>query len=194
MGGCVSLSDLASVGNFISSVAVVASLVFLYFQVRQVGEQVKLAEKSARAVIAQERLNRISSIQMQAAEEPSLADASFRGMAGAELTPTQFNQFRAFAVARFLNSEDSYFQHKNGLLSDEAFATFERTFAAALRQPGVRVMWKRARDGFEPEFVAYTDRIMTQQPVVPPGDAFTQWKADLVAELAAAKPDQGAQP
>ncbi|HUO89215.1 MAG TPA: hypothetical protein VMU08_08570 [Rhizomicrobium sp.] len=181
----MTLADIASLSSAISGIAVVASLAFLYFQVRQVGEQVKLAERSARAIIAQERVNRISGIQMQAAEEPSLADAAFKGMAGAELTPTQFNQFRAYTLARFLNSEDSYFQHKNGLLSDEAFATFERTFVAAFRQPGVRVLWKWTRTGFDPEFVAFTDRIMAREPVVPPGDDFARWKADLAAERAA---------
>jgi len=181
----MTLTDFASISSAISGIAVVASLVFLYFQVRQVGEQVKLAEKSARAIIAQERVNRISGIQMQAAAEPSLADASFNGMAGAELTPTQFNQFRAYTVARFLNSEDSYFRHKNGLLSDEAFATFERTFDSAFRSPGVRVMWKKTRAGFDPEFVAFTDGILARTPLVPAGDDFAQWKADLAAESAA---------
>jgi hypothetical protein len=39
----MSLSDLAALGSFVSGLGVLVSLVFLYFQLRQIGVQVKQA-------------------------------------------------------------------------------------------------------------------------------------------------------
>jgi hypothetical protein len=47
----MSLSDLAALGSFVSGVAVLVSLVFLYFQLRQVGAQVQQAERNQQAMI-----------------------------------------------------------------------------------------------------------------------------------------------
>lgn len=49
----MSLSDLAALGSFISGLGVLVSLVFLYFQLRQIGVQVKQTEKNQRALISQ---------------------------------------------------------------------------------------------------------------------------------------------
>jgi len=182
----MSLSDLASIGSFVSAVAVLVSLLLLYFQLVQVAAQVKLAEKSQRAAIQQERTARISDNQMRVTE-PSLSEAVDKGMTGAtDMTKLQFNQFRAYSVARLLIAEDTFYQHKNGLLSDEAFATFEKTFAGAFRSPGVRVLWKWVRGAFNSEFVAFTDRIMAETPLAQSVDDLARWNADLTAERALA--------
>jgi len=155
----MSLSDMASIGSFVSAIAVLISLLLLYFQLVQLSAQVKLAEKSQRAAIQQERSARISDIQMRITD-PVLSEAVDKGMAGdSDMTRLQVSQFRSYSQARFGISEDTFYQHKNGLLSDEAFATFEKTYAGAFRFPGPRVAWKWVRGGFNAEFVAFTDRI-----------------------------------
>ena len=50
------LNDLASIGSFTSGVAVLISLVFLCFQLRQVNAQVVLAEKN-QPLVRQGRTN-----------------------------------------------------------------------------------------------------------------------------------------
>jgi hypothetical protein len=49
----MSLSALAEIGSFISGVAILSSLIFLYFQLRQINHQVKQAEKNQRSAIRQ---------------------------------------------------------------------------------------------------------------------------------------------
>ena len=49
----MSLSELAEIGSFISGVAVLTSLIFLYFQLRQINQQVKQAEKNQQSAIRQ---------------------------------------------------------------------------------------------------------------------------------------------
>ncbi|MBV9903106.1 MAG: hypothetical protein JO346_00850 [Alphaproteobacteria bacterium] len=184
----MTLSDLAALGSFVSGVAVLVSLVFLYFQLRQVSAQVAHTEKNSRAVVAQERTSRIVDIQMQIAAEPSLAEALEKGLAGdTTITTTQFTQFQFYGLARFLNSEDSYFQHRNGLLNTESFATFERTIRVAYRAPGLRALWKSAKVRYDPEYVAFVDRVVAGIEAEPPFDQFARWKADLAAGRASAE-------
>jgi hypothetical protein len=74
----MSLSQLAEIGSFTSGVAILASLIFLYFQLRQINQQVKQAEKNQQSAIRQGRASRSVSIVLTGIE-PSLADAFVKG-------------------------------------------------------------------------------------------------------------------
>jgi hypothetical protein len=183
----MSLSDLASLGSFTSGVAVLISLVFLYFQLRQVNAQVRQAERNQQAAIQQERSGRVSDITLWAVAPPYV-EAFMKGMAGApDMTETELAQFQAYAFARITISEDTFLQHKNGQLNDEAFAGFTRMYAGAFRSPGVRVMWKWVKGAYNPTFVAFTDDLIAQTSIGGPPPAVARWKADL-AEVSSAAP------
>src|SRR5215472_7715408 len=97
----MSLSDLASLGSFVSGVAVLISLIFLYFQVRQANQLVRQAEKNQQATIRLERTSRAVAISM-GASEPSLADAAHKALTGAkDISSTQIMQFGRLAHALF---------------------------------------------------------------------------------------------
>jgi hypothetical protein len=86
----MTLSDLAALGSFVSGVAVMVSLVFLYFQVRQVNLQVRQAERNQRATIAQVRAGRsVEAILTQT--DASVAAAFRRGPTEAPPTSQQPN-------------------------------------------------------------------------------------------------------
>jgi hypothetical protein len=91
----MSLSELAEMGSFISGVAILSSLVFLYFQLRQINQQVKQAEKNQQSAIRQGRATRTVDIVLTGTE-PSLADAFVKGTFGDEdISLTQLSQFVA---------------------------------------------------------------------------------------------------
>jgi len=178
----MTLSDLASIGSFISGLAVLVSLVFLYFQLRQVGTQVQQAERNQQASIRQGRATRVVAMNL-AATEPSLADALAKVVAGATgMTNTQLTQYGAFCRATFLNGEDSFFQHKDGLLSDASFASYTGGMLATFSLPGFRVQWKYQRGIFASEYVAFMDKLVVEAPKVPLVDRVAQWNADISAE------------
>ena len=54
----MSLSQLAEIGSFISGVAILSSLIFLCFQLRQINQQVKQAEKNQQSAIRQGQATR----------------------------------------------------------------------------------------------------------------------------------------
>src|SRR5215470_214537 len=117
----MSLSDLASLGSFVSGIAVLASLVFLYFQLRQVKEQVKQAERNQKALVQQSRAAR-SSDHFERIADVTNVTAYYKGLFGSpDLTVTEGRQFFAFFCSTIYQFEDVFFQHRQGVLAEESF-------------------------------------------------------------------------
>lgn len=171
----MSLSDLASIGSLISSIAVLISLIYLALQVRQ-------AEKNQQASIRQGRATRAVDIIL-AAGEPSVAQALPKGVAGdAGITPAEFGQFSAIYGAFLASAEDTYLQYKEGLLSEAVFASFSASWRQTLANPGVRALWTLRRLGFESGFAAFMDRLMAEAPKAVPTDFLAAWKTQVAEE------------
>ena len=172
----MTLSDFASICGAISAIAVVFSLIYLARQVRE-------ARAHQQAVIRTERANRMVAANT-AAQDPCMAVAIAKGVQGAaDITDTQYLQFAHFCRASFYNAEDTYFQHKVGLISDEAFASFIASVQGwAARAPGMRAAWKQFRGLFVREFAEWMDRTLAGAPIAPPLDLFVQWRAFIDAE------------
>ncbi|MBV9045307.1 MAG: hypothetical protein JO348_12245 [Alphaproteobacteria bacterium] len=186
----MTLNDLASLGSFVSGVAVLVSLVFLYFQLRQVTQQIQQAERNQQAGIRQGRTNRLVDIVLAGAD-PSLANAAHKAMAGDDsLTETELYQFRSYARAQFYHAEDSFYQHQNGLLTEEAFDTFIASWRGLMAMPGFRVQWRRNRASFQGDFRSYMDKLLATTSPIAGGNDLEAWKAETRAEKAAAQTAQ----
>jgi hypothetical protein len=182
----MSLSDLASLGSFVSGLAVLASLVFLFFQMRQMSEQVRQSERNQQALIRQGVRTRAVDLNLARAE-PSAADAVAKGYAGAEdITRTQYEQYSAFALAYLVHIEDAFFQHQEGLLIDSAFSTVRGGLKNRLSTPGFRQYWKDSSDTYPAAFVKFVDEVMSGTPLILHSHRFDHWRAGLAAMRAGA--------
>ena len=184
----MTLSDLASMGSFVSGLAVLISLVFLYFQLRQVHAQAQQAERTQQATIRHTRAARIVDIALASAE-PSWADAVRKGTSGdVDLSATQLFQFTNYMIARLSNAEDAFYQHREGAFDKAAFDRFVIRMKMMLNAAGMRAVYKRTRANFGGEFIAFMDKLVAEVSVAPTVDALAQWKADIAAERSAAAP------
>jgi len=173
----MSLADLASIGSFISGLAVLISLVYVGVQVRQ-------AKLHQQAAIRLGRADRIVNMCF-AAGDPAIADAVAKGYSGAEdITETQLTQYHYLARGLFYHCEEEFFQHKEGLANDAYYASFVAGTSQIIREPGLRVQWKLQRAGFLPEFVTFMDRLMEENSVISHPDALAAWKSAVAAEKA----------
>ena len=183
----MSLSELAEIGNFISGVAILSSLIFLYVQLRQIKHPVKQAEKNQQSAIRQGRATRTVGIVLTGAK-PSLADAFVKGNSGMEdISLTQLAQYGAVCRATFIASEDTFYQHKDGLLDEAIFTGFVAGMKGSLRNPGYRAQWKSARRNYGIEYVEFMDKLITETLVIPPTDVLARWRTDIAAEKAMAR-------
>jgi hypothetical protein len=181
----MSLSDLAALGSFVSGFAVLVSLVFLYFQLRQISAQVLQGERNQQASIRAIRVSRIIDIFLALAE-PSIADAVSKVGAGSpDVSDSQIRQFNFYCSARFRNAEDSFYQYREGLLNQVAFDSLVLGLHDSFEQPGMRAFYKRSRRIFGKEFAEFLDNLLAQTPVARGGDPAADWRTAVAAELAA---------
>jgi hypothetical protein len=149
----MTIADLASIGSFIGAVAVVVSLVYLSLQIRQ-------NTKHSRAVIQQGRAARIADTALRIAEAPAWVDKCFEG--APDVSPQEVRRFLNIARAMFVSAEDSFFQHRDGLMTAIVFESFEVSVKATLSWAGLAAAWKLSREIYEPEFRSYMDRALSE--------------------------------
>ncbi len=182
----MSLSELAEIGSLISGVSIMISVIFLYFQLRQINHQVKQTQKNQQSAIRQGRAARTVGIVLTGTE-PSLADAFVKGASGDEdISLTQLGQFEAVCRAIFVNSEGTFYEHKEGLLDQASFAGFVAGMKGSFCNPGFRAQWKNLRKNYASGFVAFMDKLLTETPATLRFDILAQWRAAIAAEKAAA--------
>jgi hypothetical protein len=178
----MSLSDLAALGSFISGVAVLVSLIFLYFQLRQVNAQVIQAERNQRALMQQGRANRTSENCFNVAE-PDLSSIYGRGVSGDEsLTAEQLDQFMMLTRAGLISIEDSFLQNRGGPLDTVAFDSFVAGVRFIFTLPGMRAAWRLSAHQFGKEFASFMNGMMEEIEVAPEGGRLMHWIEALKSE------------
>ncbi len=182
----MSLSDLASLGSFVSGLAVLVSLVFLYFQLRQINAQVTQAERNQLAATRAVRTSRIVEIMIGTAE-PSLADAIAKGRAGlTAITDTESRQFLAYSGARFYNAQDTFQQFRQGLLDKTILESLVDGLRVSLSHPGTRAFFEDHRTNFSVEFVNFVQSLAAETPLDLSSDSAARWRNSVAALRATA--------
>jgi hypothetical protein len=172
----MSLSDLASLGSFVSGVAVLLSLIYLALQVRQTKRNQQIAIRHSRA-------SRIVDLQLALAD-PAVAEAWLHGSGSPqEITRTELSQFTNLCRALFFHFEDSFYQREEGLLNDDAFETVVAGVRLSARSPGWRAAWRMARPNFGGRFLAFMDGSVAASAAEPPVDlSLEAWKIAFASE------------
>ncbi|MFI4933532.1 MAG: hypothetical protein ACHP7N_02845 [Caulobacterales bacterium] len=177
----MSLSDLASVGSFVSGVAVVFSFVFLSLQMRQ-------ANVNQRSLMQQGRSARTVDILMKMTE-PGLSETITRaGDADTAKDPAKIFAFYAFACACFWNYEDSFLQFRAKTLDAHGWATDELTLRGLMRNPAYRAAWRLARAGMDGDYRDYIDGLMKEVRAEPAGSLIERWTTVIDEESAPGVP------
>jgi len=175
----MSLADLASIASVVSGIAVLVSLVYLGVQTRQ-------NVKHSQALIQQGRAQRTFELLIRWGEfdwnEGMMKCANGAG----DVSTTDVRRFISLMRAFFVNYEDSYLQHAQGLLAGAAFDNVETAFRASMTNPGHRVAWAVSRKFFASDFQAYVDRLISEAPMHDGGTSLlTQWQDAAKAVFAA---------
>jgi hypothetical protein len=172
----MSLSDLASLGSFVSGFAVLTSLIYLALQVRQ-------TERNQQISIRHSRVSRTVELHLALAN-PALADAWLHGSGSPqEITQTELSQFTHLCRAHFFHFEDSFYQREEGLLNDAAFETVVAGVRLLARSPGWRAAWRLGRPNFAGRFLDFMDGLVARSAVEPPVDpSLEAWKVAFASE------------
>jgi len=177
----MSLSDLASLGSFVSGLAVLVSLVYLALQIRQ-------AEKNQRAIIHQGRVGQ-SADRLLRFMEPELLKPFMKGLYGREASAEEleFQQFIFAMAAIGREAQDLYFQRDLGLLDETAMQNQMVPLYASLRSPGGKAFWRLTRRTTDPQMRERVDALDASLTLLPPTHTFEAFKAEF-AKIAATAP------
>jgi hypothetical protein len=172
----MTLTDLASVGSFVSGFAVLTSIIYLALQVRQ-------SERNQQISIRHSRVSRIVELELALAD-PAVAPAWLHGSENPQkITQTELSQFTNLCRAFFFHFEDSFYQREEGLLNDAAFETVVAGARLLARRPGVRAAWKLARPNFGGRFLEFMDGVVADSAAEPAVDlSVDAWKTAFGSE------------
>ena len=166
----MTISELGSLGELISSVAVLVTLVYLAVQLRQANN---LAIARTREHMATLTISELMKFGDSSEDWKSL-------LFGDDLTDEQKVRLNFQLLAMMRRQEFDWWQYRNKLLDEEAFRASQIHLYDTFMVPRMRLWWKElAREGhFDPSFVAEIDRIISEvedTPDEPYLKAFEKW-------------------
>ncbi len=172
MGDPVTLADLAAIGGFISSLAVLASLALVLRQMHQ-------TDRNQRALIIQGAMARDTAI-VGMLQQPEFVSAWSRAIAG-ETTPTTIDTLHMSVVLRGLvgSLQETLLQKKQGLIDQVTVDYVELGVHTFLAQPTMRAIWTVVQQAYPRDTVALVDSIIAKVPLAAPVDLATVMKGLL---------------
>jgi len=181
----MNLENWAAVATVLGNFTLVITLLFIGFQIRQ-------AERNQRALMQQGRADRIGQQSMEAASG-ELAHVFNTGMFQPQtLTREEFGQFLLIGRAIFVSAEDSYLQHKEGMLDAAAFhsqVTGQRRMMSMW--PGARALWRVVASQYGEPFRQHMNEIVDAATHQPAPDLFAAWQDVVRADIEPAEPPSG---
>lgn len=155
----MTLEQWALVAQIISTVAVIASLVFVGFQLKQATAAIRASSSQAHSALYTELVDSII-------DNADFARLWSTGLTDPNSLPQEdWVRFVAYASALFRLYESSRVQWLNGRLDDEHWHTIERQAADFGHLPGLQLAWKLRGHWYSPEFQAWFDGITpTDEP------------------------------
>jgi len=156
----MTLSDLGSIGEFISSIGVIVTLIYLAIQLKQNTEAMRESQRIARVDAMTTKNELIERSSAQAAINPEILELRLRakkeGVGG--LSELETARLVSWEAARAMRLESQFFQWENGLLDDDYYDQFRRAISNSAP------LWKAlGLDYGRPTFRDAVDRILSER-------------------------------
>ena len=165
------LEALANLGELVSAIAVVVSLAYLAYQVRQNTQSLR-TENYARA------LERVAAIQARLSSDAGFAAVFTRGTIDpASLSSEERVQFAWVFYEMFGAFEFMFHQAETGALPPEVWDRWSDTLSWWISLPGVHAWWLARPARFSESFSRHVDARRAAGPADP--DAAKRWLAFL---------------
>jgi hypothetical protein len=157
----MSLEQLSFLAQIISALVVMASLIF-------VGFQLKHAAAAIRVTSAQAHLDCYTDLAKSVIDSADFARIWREGLADPKsLKEPEWVRFVAYANALFRLYENSRLQWINGRLDEEHWRTVEHQVADFWQMPGLQAAWKTRGHHFSKEFREWFELYMPKGESLP---------------------------
>ena len=154
----MNLDQLGNLGEFVSGVAVVASLIYVAIQIRQ----------NTRATQAATLQEVSRDMREQFSPKPVVHEASRKISGGEKLTFEERWAWNQYTMNTFRMYENQWFQYQRGALDAQLFRGYQNHIYLTMDLPGVKAFWESTSTAFfHPEFVTHVERLLKARPDLP---------------------------
>jgi hypothetical protein len=168
----MSLSDLASIGSFVSGLAVLASLIYLSLQIRQNTLTHRATAHIGRYAFARE--------QTQMMMDPKTAALTLKAFQDLKnLSELEAYQFHNHTQTFIIGSEEMYWLHGQGFLDDHAFDAQMSVLLQILGSPAGRASWEIGKAFMAPPFLNYVEPKLVGLTSASPPPFLEVWQSAL---------------
>jgi hypothetical protein len=153
----VTISELGSLGEFVGSVAVLATLVILVVQVR--GARTEIASQTRREIKHQN-----NETWQQLIQDPVLLDIHIRAQRDHDsLTEAEQLRWNVWMYTWITQTEDVWLARQQGAMDPTTVELYVSGVSMVLRSSGGRAVWPMLQRFFAEGFVDELDRVIEQE-------------------------------
>lgn len=142
----MNLEQASLVAQIVSAIAVIASLIFVGFQLRQATAAIRASSSEAHSALYTELVHSI----IDNADFARIWTAGLNDPTA--LSEEEWVRFVAYASALFRQYESSRVQWQKGRLDDEHWQTIEKQATTFGHLPGLMIAWKLRGHWYSPDF------------------------------------------
>jgi hypothetical protein len=161
-GSSVTLNELGNLGEFISGLAVVVTLVYLAIQIRHNTRVVRssmhqnMIESTLRIAESVSDTNDVGRIVLHADQDYD------------ELTEVERIRFDAYAERVFNNFESVFYSYRNSMIEEDLWESWESSYLADISRASMRRYWNEERPQHLRDFMDFIDQFYRAHPLSDP--------------------------
>jgi hypothetical protein len=146
----------SSVAEILSSVAILATLVYLAIEIQQNAEATQANTRQSMLASDQQFLQQI-------VDNPELHLYWYQ----AELSDEEKVRLSYFLITQFRMRESNWFQYRSGTLDEATWRSYRASIAVVLSAPRTRSWWRNFDVDrlFDPEFTTMVDELIADEPI-----------------------------
>jgi hypothetical protein len=159
------LKKAALIAEISGAAAVVVSLIFVGYQLKQSNEQAALNTEALRLTAYQQLIDGISDFNTLTIENSEIRSIRTRlrnGESLDDLNPDEWEVMNAFLYLQYRNADLAYLQYQAQIMNEERLRSGLGLLLPMLYLPTIQDHWNRSKGGFVPEFRSYIDDLVEE--------------------------------
>jgi len=154
----VTLIELGSLGEFISGLAVVVTLVYLAIQIRH-------NTRAVRSSTHQDMIESSSRIAESISDNPDLGRIVLKADDDYDnLTTEERIRFEAYAERIFANFESVFYSYRNSMIEEDLWESWKSSYLDDISRDSIRRLWQKEHPPHLQDFMEFIDAFYRKHP------------------------------
>ena len=154
----MTLNELGSLGEFISGLAVVVTLIYLALQIRH-------NTRAVRSSMHQDMVGSTARIAQSVSDSPDVGRIVLKADEDYDnLTKEEFIRFEAYAERVFGNFESVFYSYRNSMIEQDLWESWEASYLADISRNAMRRFWHEDRPMHLRDYMDFIDQFYRKNP------------------------------